>query len=143
MIGRNLSTGGYHPCHRAFLHSCNSHLFSLSLSLLLSGLGAATLLLFNGEILGTSGLESSVLLYPRKALTDPNQYWKLVLLSSFTLTANLVWGPDSAKDELTLDRSSGIPIVSIWGQIIGGFLVGLGKSEPFQIFQYLKACRSR
>lgn len=81
----------------------------------LIGLSAATLLLFNGDILGASGLMSSfVVVAPKKTLTDPSQQWKLAFLAAFALTARVyvtVIDPDALTDE-RLGYTSGLPIVS-------------------------------
>ena len=80
----------------------------------LIGLSAATLLLFNGDILGASGLMSSFVVSPKKTLTDPSQQWKLAFLAAFALTARIyvtVIDPEALKDE-RLGYSSGLPIVS-------------------------------
>jgi uncharacterized membrane protein YedE/YeeE len=94
----------------------------------LIGLSAATLLLFNGDILGASGLMSSFVTAPKKTLTDPGQQWKLAFLAAFSLTARVyvtVIDPDALKDE-RLGYSSNIPIVSPLGFILGGLFVGFG-----------------
>ncbi|KAL7527361.1 hypothetical protein ACHAXR_003863 [Thalassiosira sp. AJA248-18] len=94
----------------------------------LIGLSAATLLLFNGDILGASGLMSSFVVAPKKTLTDPSQQWKLAFLAAFCLTTRVyvtLIDPDALKDE-RLGYSSGLPIVSPIGFIIGGFCVGFG-----------------
>jgi hypothetical protein len=80
----------------------------------LIGLSAATLLLFNGDILGASGLMSSFVLTPVRTLTDPSQLWKLAFLASFCLTTRLyltMVDADALHDE-KLGYSSGLPIVS-------------------------------
>jgi len=80
----------------------------------LIGLSAATLLLFNGDILGASGLMSSFVIAPKKTLTDPSQQWKLAFLAAFALTARVyvtVIDPDALTDE-RLGYTSGLPIVS-------------------------------
>ncbi len=80
----------------------------------LIGLSAATLLLFNGDILGASGLMSSFVVSPKKTLTDPSQQWKLAFLAAFALTARIyvtVIDPEALKDE-RLGYNSGLPIVS-------------------------------
>ena len=101
------------------------------------GLGAGTLLVFNGDILGASGLLSSVTLAPGKISTDPHQHWKLVLLSSFVVTAGLVFGPGSVVDERSLDRNNNIPIASALGHALGGLLVGLGESDSLRIIEWV------
>jgi len=88
----------------------------------LIGLSAATLLLFNGDILGASGLMSSFVVAPKKTLTDPSQHWKLAFLAAFCLTSvNL----NALKDE-SQGYYPGLPIVTPLGFIVGGFLVGFG-----------------
>ncbi len=80
----------------------------------LIGLSAATLLLFNGDILGASGLMSSFVTTPVRTLTDPSQLWKLAFLASFCVTTRLyltMIDPDALKDE-RLGNSSILPIVS-------------------------------
>lgn len=94
----------------------------------LIGLSAATLLLFNGDILGASGLMSSFVVAPKKTLTEPSQQWKLAFLAAFCVTTRAyvtLIDPDALKDE-RLGFSSGIPIVSPLGYILGGFCVGFG-----------------
>mmetsp|Transcript_659 Transcript_659/g.1203 ORF Transcript_659/g.1203 Transcript_659/m.1203 type:complete len:390 (+) Transcript_659:116-1285(+) len=95
----------------------------------LIGLSAATLLLFNGDILGASGMMSSFVLTPQKILTDPSQQWKLAFLAAFSLTTIVyvtMIDVDALKDE-RLGYSEGIPIVSPLGFILGGFFVGFGS----------------
>ena len=95
----------------------------------LIGLSAATLLLFNGDILGASGLMSSFVVAPVKTLSDPSQQWKLSFLAAFALTARL-WvslvDPDALKDHRLGYDDSSVPIVSPFGFLVGGFLVGFG-----------------
>lgn len=94
----------------------------------LIGLSAATLLLFNGDILGASGLMASFVVSPKKTLTDPAQQWKLAFLAAFCLTTRVyvtMIDTDALKDE-RLGHASDIPIVSPLGFIIGGFFVGFG-----------------
>jgi uncharacterized membrane protein YedE/YeeE len=94
----------------------------------LIGLSAATLLLFNGDILGASGLASSFVVSPSETLTNPKNQWKLSFLAAFALTTRLyvsLIDPEALKDE-RLGFSPNIPIVSPLGFIVGGFLVGFG-----------------
>lgn len=95
----------------------------------LIGLSAATLLLFNGDILGASGLMSSFVVAPVKTLTDPAQQLKLSFLAAFALTAR-VYVTLIDPDALTYQRlgygDAIMPIVSPLGCIVGGFLVGFG-----------------
>jgi len=94
----------------------------------LIGLSAATLLLFNGDILGASGLMSSFVVNPKKTLIDPSQQWKLAFLAAFCLMTRVyVTMIDSnALTDERLGYTSGLPIVSPMGFILGGFCVGFG-----------------
>jgi len=85
----------------------------------LIGAAAGTLLLFNSDILGASGIASTTALSPRKALTDPSQQWKLVFLGSLLLTTTVYFGPTF---ELLQDRKH----ASVMGNILAGLLVGFG-----------------
>lgn len=97
----------------------------------LIGLSAATLLIGNGDILGCSGIVSSVLLNPREAFSSKNK-WKMVFMSSFLVTSNLfhkyvIESDGYYENELNKITSvPGIPIVSTLGYIVSGFLVGFG-----------------
>lgn len=94
----------------------------------LIGLSAAALLLFNGDILGASGLASSFVLTPRATLTNPKNQWKLCFVAAFALTTRLyvtLIDPEALKDE-RLGYAPNIPIVSPLGFVVGGFLVGFG-----------------
>lgn len=94
----------------------------------LIGLSAATLLLFNGDILGAAGLMSSFAVAPIKTATEPSQQWKLAFLAAFALTTRVyvtLIDKDALKDE-RLGYSSGLPIVAPLGFILGGFFVGFG-----------------
>jgi uncharacterized membrane protein YedE/YeeE len=87
----------------------------------LIGLSAAALLLLNGDILGASGIVSSTFLQPVKALTDPAQHWKLVLLSSFMLISAFYLERIYDMEAFAQARP-----VSMLGYAIGGFFVGFG-----------------
>eukprot|EP00804_Cyclotella_cryptica_P007332 CCRYP_002565-RA/>CCRYP_002565-RA protein AED:0.07 eAED:0.07 QI:366/1/1/1/1/1/4/121/426 len=92
----------------------------------LIGLSAAVLLLFNGDILGASGLASSFVVAPRKTLIDPTQQWKLFFVGMFFLTTRIyvtIW--PNALDDPRLGKP-GIPLVSSAGYLVGGFFVGIG-----------------
>lgn len=95
----------------------------------LIGLSAATLLLFNGDVLGASGLMSSFVVAPVKTLTDPSQQWKLSFLAAFALTTRVyvtMIDPDALTDQRLGYGDSTVPIVSPLAFVIGGFLVGFG-----------------
>ena len=64
----------------------------------------------------------------QQTLTDPSQHWKLAFLAAFCLSTRAyvtLIDPDALKDE-RLGFTSGIPIVSPLGFILGGFLTGFG-----------------
>lgn len=91
----------------------------------LIGLSAGTLLLISGDILGASGVVSSVLLYPKRAITDSSIAWKLVLLSVFFFFSNVILGAHFTDDE-RLGQDPSIPIVSAAGYLLAGAFVGFG-----------------
>ena len=91
----------------------------------LIGLSAATLLVLSGDVLGASGLASSVVLQPVKSLTDPTVGWKVIFLSVFLLFSNVVLAPYFTNDE-RLGQDPSIPVVSTYGYLLGGFFVGFG-----------------
>jgi uncharacterized protein len=87
----------------------------------LIGASAATLLLFNGDILGASGLARSVFLTPLTTLKDASQHWKLVLMASFlsmnyTTSTTAVMGAAAA------------PALSSAAYGLAGVLVGWGTT---------------
>ena len=89
---------------------------------LLIGLSAAFLLLFNGDILGISGVTTSTMLNPRKHFSDTSMLWKSVFIASLLVTSQLFLA-ESARNNPFMQ----FPLkVSPLGQIIGGFLVGFG-----------------
>ena len=94
----------------------------------LIGLSAAILLLGNGDILGTSGIVSSLILDPRKVLSDPSQGWKLSFLASFLITVQLyIKFVDSDMHHYpTIGYGAESKIVSPLGHTVAGFLVGFG-----------------
>lgn len=86
-----------------------------------SGLASVTLLLLNGEIMGTTSIFSAVVIQPVK--TWRTQRWKVIFIASFIGTANLylVFLDPSAIDDHGNERQ-----LSTLGQIITGFLIGFG-----------------
>ena len=90
-----------------------------------SGLSAGLLLLFSGEILGSSGISSSIVLEPKKHMTEPYHAWKLVFLATFLLFSNVCLAKYFTNDE-RLGTDPSIPIVSKWGYLLGGLFVGFG-----------------
>ena len=88
---------------------------------------AATLLLFNGDILGASGIMSSFVVTPKSTLTDPSNQWKLCFVVSFFIVSRVfLWVLPSALDDVRTSIDTDIPIVSPLGFILGGFFVGFG-----------------
>ena len=94
---------------------------------LLIGLSAATLLIFNGDILGASGLMGSFVVSPKKTLTDSSSLWKLAFLAVFYLVVKLyvLIDPEALTDPHLADGVY-TPVVSPLGFVIGGLLVGFG-----------------
>lgn len=86
---------------------------------------ACALLLGNGDILGASGILSSVFATPQQTAKDPKQFWKLVLTSSFLFTSTYLLGSDYIYDHRTVNDSS-VPRPSTIGYILSGLLVGFG-----------------
>lgn len=91
----------------------------------LIGLSAASLLLFNGDVLGASCLISSTFTNPQKTLQDPSQVWKFVLLAAFLLTSTYVLGPEFSIDVRT-NTDPSIPTLSPFAYALAGLLVGFG-----------------
>lgn len=91
----------------------------------LVGLSAASLLLFNGDVLGASCLISSTFTNPQKTLQDPSQVWKFVLLAAFLLTSTYVLGPEFSIDIRT-NTDPSIPTLSPFAYALAGLLVGFG-----------------
>lgn len=93
----------------------------------LIGLSAGVLLLGAGEILGASGLASSLLLHPSETLANPAKQWKAVFLCVFFSTSMAISTMENKS--LILDVKSvnlKLPVVSELGYMVAGFLVGLG-----------------
>jgi uncharacterized protein len=88
------------------------------------GASAATLLLFNGDILGASGIVRSLLLTPIQVIKDESQHWKLTLLSSFFLTNYLMY-TTSKSDSFTSPPSQ---TLSKTAYILAGLFVGWGTT---------------
>ena len=97
------------------------------------GLSAASLLLFNGKILGCSGLLNGTLLSPKKVLTDASEYWRLVFVTSFSLTTAFLLGPESVRDVRLLESNDPIPIPSALAYSLSGLLVGWGKCSSYSV----------
>lgn len=83
------------------------------------------MLLFNGDVLGASGIVSTTVLDPVKAINDPSMTWKLVFLSSFLLLSNLALSTHFTDDE-RFAKDTSIPVPSTIGYLLAGGLVGFG-----------------
>jgi uncharacterized protein len=90
----------------------------------LIGLAADALLLVNGDILGASGIVSSVVLNPLQSLREPKQHWKIVFLSTFLTTASVLLGPHPSEASIA---SSGRALSTL-GLSLAGLLVGFGTN---------------
>jgi uncharacterized membrane protein YedE/YeeE len=87
------------------------------------GLSAVSLLLLNGDILGASGIAASVLLSPRKALSNSHDLWKIAFLTTFLIVSSLI--PHFALDVRSSEDTS-VPIPSSFAYSLAGLLVGFG-----------------
>ncbi|GFH61696.1 hypothetical protein CTEN210_18172 [Chaetoceros tenuissimus] len=91
------------------------------------GIAAAILLLGNGDILGCSGIVSSLFLKPKETLSSQN-IWKFVHLGTFLLTSTLyhffILRQDSSAYAVPTVGTVRVP--NTLAHIIGGFLVGIG-----------------
>jgi uncharacterized membrane protein YedE/YeeE len=83
------------------------------------GLAASTLLLANGDIMGSSGITSPMVIQPHR--TWASQTWKFVYTASFIAAANLYqvfYEPEALQTES--------PNLSRVGFVLAGLLVGFG-----------------
>mmetsp|Transcript_25302 Transcript_25302/g.45822 ORF Transcript_25302/g.45822 Transcript_25302/m.45822 type:complete len:374 (-) Transcript_25302:1161-2282(-) len=92
----------------------------------LIGSSAAILLLFNGDILGASGILSSFILSPRETLTNTANHWKVSFVSSFFLFTKLYVNFAAIEGSAVPENDSMATIVSPLGYTIAGLLVGFG-----------------
>jgi hypothetical protein len=92
-----------------------------------TGLAASTLLVVNGDILGFSGIISSVTTAPKKAFSSTSQQWKIVFVSAFLITSNLFanFAPQSYTKIDSASQNHSISSIS-YVLAAGGFLVGFG-----------------
>ena len=97
------------------------------------GLAASTLLVGNGDILGCSGIVSSIILNPREAITSKNR-WKIVFVSTFLVTSTLL-GSYFSDNALcgSLQESEAMQgyNISNFGYALAGFLVGFGSKVSY------------
>ena len=87
----------------------------------LLGLASTTLLLLNGDIMGASGIMSSIVNQPRR--TWETQRWKLIFGASFIGAANLYI---NFVDPNTLQDNGSGRNMSTVGYLVTGFLIGFG-----------------
>ena len=78
--------------------------------------------------MGISGILSNSLVNPVESIRNPKHHWRWVFLGSFAMTVNVYINFLSYSHAFDDDRStdSDVPIPSLLGHIIGGFLVGMG-----------------
>jgi uncharacterized membrane protein YedE/YeeE len=92
----------------------------------LIGLSAGTLLLLNGDILGFSGIMSSIFTAPKNALSSPSYLWRFTFVVAFMimsiLLTNLANDPRSVEDP-TLYSPSAIAYT------LAGLFVGFGTRQ--------------
>ena len=121
------ATRSFFPLQSTYPHFIFFLCFILSFFLL--GLSATTLLLGNGDILGCSGIVSSLVLKPKEVLTTYSQKWKIVFVGSFLVTSNLyhIFVLEENPSVYKSPSSEGsIRVVNDLAYVVGGFLVGIG-----------------
>mmetsp|Transcript_1583 Transcript_1583/g.4284 ORF Transcript_1583/g.4284 Transcript_1583/m.4284 type:complete len:360 (+) Transcript_1583:91-1170(+) len=93
----------------------------------LIGGSAGILMVMNGDIMGISGILSRSLGEPKESIQDPQRQWRWVFIASFATAVNIYvnfLSPAALHDERATHDD--VPIPSIIGHLIGGFLVGVG-----------------
>ncbi|KAI2503435.1 hypothetical protein MHU86_10983 [Fragilaria crotonensis] len=85
------------------------------------GLASTTLLLLNGDIMGASGIMSSIVNHPRR--TWETQSWKIIFTASFIGAANLYI---NFVDPNALQETGSGRKLSIVGYLLTGLLIGFG-----------------
>ena len=86
----------------------------------LVGIASSTLLLLNGDIMGASGILSTIVIKPRK--TWNSQSWKYIFVGSFIGATRLYL----LVEPNLLQESGGVLPLNLWGYLTSGFLVGFG-----------------
>ena len=95
------------------------------------GLSAATLLLGNGDILGCSGIVSSIFVKPGKNIGTSEWVWKVIFVAAFMISSQILAQFEPSDQSLTMERqhvaqSRTLPFVSTLGFCVAGFAVGFG-----------------
>ena len=98
------------------------------------GLAAAILLLGSGQIMGFSGIISSVLKNPVAVAHDASQQWKLTFLAAFMLSAYIFLFPVYDADLVESHPS----VNSVWAHVLSGLFVGFGT----KLGRFVVTCRS-
>jgi uncharacterized protein len=88
----------------------------------LIGLASGALLLFNGDVLGASGIMTHVMTNPMNVWKDPKLMWKVTLMTTFMVTAAFL--SPYAIDTVTDPKLVAIPSATAYS--LAGFLVGFG-----------------
>jgi uncharacterized protein len=88
----------------------------------LIGLASGVLLLFNGDVLGASGIMTHVMTNPMNVWKDPKLMWKVALMTTFMVTSALL--SPYAVDTVTDPKLVAVP--SPIAYTMAGFLVGFG-----------------
>jgi hypothetical protein len=87
------------------------------------GLSAATMLLLNGDILGFSGIMSSIYTAPKHALQDPHYLWRFTFVLSFMIMSIFL---SSLSDDPKSSSDPSVPIPSSIAYTLAGLFVGYG-----------------
>ena len=96
-----------------------------------TGLSAVTLLLGNGDILGCSGIVSSIFVKPSKNIGTSEWVWKVTFVTAFIISSRILAQFERSDQSLRMEReivaqSSTLPFVSSLGFAVSGFAVGFG-----------------
>lgn len=97
----------------------------------LIGLSASLLLLGNGDILGCSGIVSSIFVKPKETLGTSKGKWKIVFVSAFLISSRLISCFGQTSQSLEMEQKmvatySSLPEVSTLGYCVAGLFVGFG-----------------
>ena len=92
----------------------------------LIGLSAATLLLLNGDILGFSGIMSSIYTAPKNALSSPSYLWRFTFVVAFMIMSIIL--TNLSADPRSIDDPT-VPIPSAIAYSLAGLFVGYGTRQ--------------